>query len=572
MSKRALLAWLPASGWLRGYRRADAGADLGAALIVTLMMVPQALAYALLAGLPPETGLYASMLPLLAYALFGSSRTLSVGPMAVVSLMTAAAASQVAAAGSAAYPQAALVLALLSGGFLLVMGLLRMGWIANLLSHAVVSGLILASGILIAGSQLKHLLGIPIQGGTLPELVLSMARHARQSDPATLVLGLSVLTILLGLRRLGGRAARLGPLAVVLASVAVSAFWHLDRHGVAVVGAIPGGLPALALPAFDAALWGQLAVPALLIALIGFVESISVAQTLAAKRRQRIDTNQELVGLGAANLAAAVSGGFPVTGGLARSVVNHDAGARTPLASVFTAAGLALVALFLTSWLYYLPTATLAAIIIIAVIGLLDPGEVVRTWRYSRSDCLALIVTLVGVLLAGITTGLIAGVASALALYLWRTSQPHMAELGQMPGSEHFRNVQRHDVVVSPTVLSLRVDESLFFANARHIEDAIYDTAVQRPTVRHVVLLCSAISHIDASALDSLETLNRRLADAGMTLHLSEVKGPVMDRLKRSSFLDHLNGQVFLSHFAALHTLDPDSTDQGLPPARPEGR
>jgi SulP family sulfate permease len=416
MSKRALLAWLPASGWLRGYRRADAGADLGAALIVTLMMVPQALAYALLAGLPPETGLYASMLPLLAYALFGSSRTLSVGPMAVVSLMTAAAASQVAAAGSAAYPQAALVLALLSGGFLLVMGLLRMGWIANLLSHAVVSGLILASGILIAGSQLKHLLGIPIQGGTLPELVLSMARHARQSDPATLVLGLSVLTILLGLRRLGGRAARLGPLAVVLASVAVSAFWHLDRHGVAVVGAIPGGLPALALPAFDAALWGQLAVPALLIALIGFVESISVAQTLAAKRRQRIDTNQELVGLGAANLAAAVSGGFPITGGLARSVVNHDAGARTPLAGVFTAAGLALVALFLTSWLYYLPTATLAAIIIIAVIGLLDPGEVVRTWRYSRSDCLALIVTLVGVLLAGITTGLIAGVASALAL------------------------------------------------------------------------------------------------------------------------------------------------------------
>lgn len=563
---------LPASDWLIGYSRADAGADLGAALIVTLMMIPQALAYAMLAGLPPVTGLYASMLPLLAYALLGSSRTLSVGPMALVSLMTAAAATQVAAPGSIAYLNAALVLALLSGGFLLVMGVLRMGWVANLLSHAVVSGLILASGLLIAGSQLPHLLGMPIHGDTLPALLSSAARHFRQVHPPTLMLGLLVLAALLGLRRLGGPLARLAPLAALVASTAASAFWRLDQQGVAVVGEIPKGLPKLALPPFDMALWGQLAVPALLIGLIGFVESVSVAQTLAAKRRQRIDPNQELAGLGAANLAAAVSGGFPITGGFARSVVNYDAGARTPLAGVLTAVGLALVALFFTPWLYYLPKATLAATIIVAVIGLLDPAAVVRTWRYSRSDFLALMITLTGVLLVGITSGLVAGVASALALYLGRTSQPHMAELGQMPGTEHFRNVQRHRVVVSPTVLSLRVDESLFFANARHIEDTIYDTAVQRPTVRQVVLLCSAINHIDASALDSLETLNRRLADAGMTLHLSEVKGPVMDQLKRSSFLDDLTGQVFLSHFEALQTLDPNTARRGLRPTEPEVR
>ncbi|WP_101676011.1 SulP family inorganic anion transporter [Alloalcanivorax mobilis] len=563
---------LPARDWLSGYRRADALADLNAALIVTLMMIPQALAYALLAGLPPQTGLYASMLPLVVYALFGSSRTLSVGPMAVVSLMTAAAASQVAAPGSPEYLQAALVLALLSGAFLLLMGLLRMGWVANLLSHAVISGLILASGLLIAASQLKHLLGVSAPGDTLPALIRALLADPGAINSATLALSLLVLCALLALRRLGGPLARLAPLAAVVLSTLAVAGWHLDGVGVAVIGEIPGGLPGLTLPAWDAQLWRQLALPALLIGLVGFVESVSVAQTLAAKRRQRIDPNRELNGLGAANLAAAFSGGFPITGGFARSVVNYDAGARTPMAGVFTAAGLALVALWLTPWLYYLPKATLAATIIIAVLGLLDPGTVVRTWRYSRSDFLALLVTLAGVLLLGITAGLITGVASALALHLWRTSQPHMAELGQMPGTEHFRNVLRHRVVVSPTVLSLRVDESLFFANARQVEDAIYDIAVQRPTVRHVVLLCSAISHIDASALDSLETLNQRLHDAGLTLHLSEVKGPVMDRLTHSSFLDQLGGQVFLSHFEALHTLDPDSACQGLLPAHPEVR
>ena len=540
------------------------------------MLIPQSLAYALVAGVPAQMGLYASILPLLAYALFGSSRTLAVGPVAVVSLMTAAAAGQVAGGDSGAYLAATVILALLSGVFLVAMGLLRLGWIANLLSHSVISGFITASGLLIAASQLKHLLGIPMQGDTLWELGLSASREAAGVNGATLLLGAAALLFLLWargpLKRLLARTplppmladllAKAGPVLAVIGTTVAVAAGDLQSQGVAVVGAIPGGLPALSLPAFDAGVWGQLALPALLISLIGFVESVSVAQTLAAKRRQRIDSNAELIGLGAANLASGVSGGFPVTGGFSRSVVNFDAGARSPMAGVFTAGGIALTALFFTPWFYYLPKATLAATIIVAVLTLVDLGALRRAWRYSKADFTAMLVTLAGVLLAGVEIGVIAGVGAALALHLWRTSQPHMAELGQMPGTEHFRNVRRHPVITSPRVLSIRVDESLYFANARRTEDAIYDMALNCDGRRHVVLLCSAINHIDASALDSLESLNRRLLDAGVTLHLSEVKGPVMDQLKRSDFLEQLSGEVFMTHYQALATLDPGTSER----------
>ncbi len=560
--------------WLKDYRPGDAAADGMAALIVTLMLIPQSLAYALLAGVPAQMGLYASILPLIGYALFGSSRTLAVGPVAAVSLMTAAAAGQVAGGDSGAYLAATVILALMSGGFLIAMGLLRLGWIANLLSHSVISGFITASGLLIAASQLKHLLGIPMQGDTLWELALSAFREGARFNGATVLVGGAALLFLLWargpLRRLLARTslppmladllAKAGPVLAVIGTTVAVAASDLQSRGVAVVGAIPGGLPELALPAFDVSVWGQLALPALLISLIGFVESVSVAQTLAAKRRQRIDSNAELVGLGAANLASGVSGGFPVTGGFSRSVVNFDAGARSPLAGVFTAAGIALTALFFTPWFYYLPKATLAATIIVAVLTLVDLGALRRAWRYSKADFTAMLVTLAGVLLAGVEIGVIAGVGAALALHLWRTSQPHMAELGQMPGTEHFRNVRRHPVITSPRVLSIRVDESLYFANARRTEDAIYDMALHCDGRRHAVLLCSAINHIDASALDSLESLNRRLMDAGVILHLSEVKGPVMDQLKRSDFLEQLSGEVFLSHYQALATLDPETT------------
>ena len=547
-----------------------------AALIVTLMLIPQSLAYALLAGVPAQMGLYASILPLIGYALFGSSRILAVGPVAVVSLMTAAAAGQVAGGDSGAYLAATVILALLSGVFLVAMGLLRLGWVANLLSHSVISGFITASGLLIAASQLKHLLGIPMQGDTLWALGLSAFHQRAGVNGATVLMGAAALLFLLWargpLKRLLARTtlpplladllAKAGPVLAVIGTTVAVAASDLRSRGVAVVGDVPGGLPALSLPAFDAGVWGQLALPALLISLIGFVESVSVAQTLAAKRRQRVDSNAELVGLGAANLASGVSGGFPVTGGFSRSVVNFDAGARSPMAGVFTAGGIALTALFFTPWFYYLPKATLAATIIVAVLTLVDLGALRRAWRYSKADFTAMLVTLAGVLLAGVEIGVLAGVGAALALHLWRTSQPHMAELGQMPGTEHFRNVRRHPVITSPRVLSIRVDESLYFANARRTEDAIYDRALHCDGRHHVVLLCSAINHIDASALDSLESLNRRLLDAGVTLHLSEVKGPVMDQLKRSDFLEQLSGEVFMTHYQALATLDPETSER----------
>jgi SulP family sulfate permease len=314
----------------------------------------------------------------------------------------------------------------------------------------------------------------------------------------------------------------------------------------------------LTLPVWDLALWQSLAVPALLISIIGFVESVSVGQTLAAKRRQRIEPDQELVALGASNLSAAFTGGFPVTGGFARSVVNFDAGAQTPAAGVYTAAGITLASLFLTPAIYFLPQATLAATIIVAVLSLVDLGILKRTWAYSRTDFAAAMATLLMTLVQGVEVGLVVGVAVSLGLFLYRTSRPHMAEVGLVAGTEHFRNILRHEVTTSPRVLSLRVDGSLYFANARALEDGVNDAVAAHPQVEHLVLQCSAINAIDASALESLEAIDRRLHDSGISLHLSEVKGPVMDRLKDTHFLRELSGRVFLSHYQAIQELSPE--------------
>jgi SulP family sulfate permease len=318
-------------------------------------------------------------------------------------------------------------------------------------------------------------------------------------------------------------------------------------------------LPPVAVPSVDLALWQDLALPALLISIIGFVESVSVAHTLAAKRRERIRPDQELIGLGAANIASAFSGGYPVTGGFARSVVNFDAGAVTPAAGVLTAGGIALAAVFLTPFLHFLPKATLAATIIVAVLSLIDLGALKRTWAYSKADFGAMAATIALTLVYGVEAGIVAGVAISVGFHLYRTSRPHWAIVGQVPGTEHFRNIKRHAVIISPKVLSVRIDESLYFPNARFLEDLIVDLVAESPAIEHVVLMCPAVNFIDASALESLEAINERLASTKVKLHLSEVKGPVMDRLRSVHFLDDLTGQVFLSQFDALQELAPDS-------------
>ena len=337
----------------------------------------------------------------------------------------------------------------------------------------------------------------------------------------------------------------------VAATTGLAYALSLEARGVGIVGAVPQGLPPFTLPVIDLALFRELLVPAILISIIGFVESVSVASTLAAKRRQRITPDQELVGLGAANIASAVSAGYPVTGGFARSVVNFDAGAETPAAGAYTAVGIALATLFLTPLLFFLPRATLAATIIVAVLSLVDFSVLRRTWTYAKADFAAVAATILVTLAMGVEIGVTTGVAVSLTLYLYRTSRPHMAVVGRVPGSEHFRNVLRHKVETDPSILSLRVDESLYFANARYLEDRLYDIVASRPELRHVILMCPAVNAIDASALHSLEEINHRLEDIGVTFHLSEVKGPVMDRLERTDFLEHLTGKVFLSHHQA---------------------
>ena len=571
-SWRRMLPSLPVLQWGRAYNREALVSDGVAALIVTIMLIPQSLAYAMLAGLPPEVGLYASVAPLLLYAVFGTSRVLAVGPVAVVSLMTAAAIGQHAPAGTPEYWAVAITLAFLSGLLLLSMGLLRLGFLANFLSHPVISGFISASGILIAASQLKTLMGVSAEGHNFLDLSLSLMSQLGQVHVLTLAIGAATVAFLFWVRsglkpllqRLGMKpraadvVAKTGPVAAIAVTTLLT--WALDWQvqGVKIVGAVPQGLPPFTLPLWDLGLWQALLVPALLISVVGFVESVSVGQTLAAKRRQRIEPDQELVALGASNLGASFTGGFPVTGGFARSVVNFDAGAQTPAAGVFTAAGITLASLFLTPALYYLPQATLAATIVVAVLSLVDFSILRKTWRYAKSDFLAVLATLVATLTVGVEAGLVVGVALSLALYLYRTSRPHMAEVGLVAGTEHFRNVQRHTVVVSPRVLSLRVDESLYFANSRALEDRINNAVASRPALEHVVLQCSAINDIDASALESLEAIDLRLRGAGLRLHLSEVKGPVMDRLKATEFLHGLSGRLFFTHYQAIQELSPE--------------
>ena len=573
-----LRQYFPILDWGGKYNSGALTNDLIAAIVVTLMLIPQSLAYAMLAGLPPQVGLYASILPLVAYTVFGTSRTLAVGPVASGSLMTAVAVGNIAAQGSFDYYLAAISLAFISGLILVVMGFFRMGFLANFLSHPVISGFVIASGILIAAGQLKHILGVRGSGQNLIEISLGLIPQLGKISQPTLLVGVAVIGYLVLMRmhlkslllrlgvnpRVAGIMLKSSPVLAVVITTLVSWRYSLDAIGVRIVGSIASGLPPFTMPSFDPDLWRSLAGSALLISVIGFVESVSVAQTLAAKRRQRITPDQEMIALGTANIASALSGGFPVNGGFARSVVNFEAGAETPAAGAFTAIGITAAIIFLTPLLFFLPQATLAATIIVAVLSLIDPGVIKRTWIYSKSDFAAMFATIMLTLLEGIVIGILSGVALSILIHLYRTSRPHCAIVGQVPGTEHFRNILRHTVVTSPFVLNLRVDESLYFPNARFLEDKVQTLVAENPAVRHVVLMCPAVNSIDASALESLEAINARLRDSDVKLHFSEIKGPVMDQLQRSHFLEELSGSVFLSQYDAFATLDPEAARKAL--------
>lgn len=534
--------------WLREYRRAALPGDISAGIVVAMMMIPQGMAYALVAGLPPVVGIYASIFPPLLYALFGTSSTQSVGPMAIVSLMTASTLAPLATPGTGLYGVLAAQLALMSGLVLLACGLLRIGFLANFFSRPVMSGFTIGSAIVIAWGQLRTLVGGPIAldaSPHWPSIALGFG------SLALLVMAREWLAPLLRCLRVkpvvADIAAKLAPMFVVLGATALVPLLALDRLGVATTGAVPAGLPGLNL-ATSSGHWQALLQPALLIGFMVFLISMSGAQALALKRGgEKLVSNRELVGLGAANVGSALSGGFPVTGSISRSAVNFAAGANTQLASMITAGLLALALVAPTGWLALLPLPTLAATIIVAVLGMLDWSTLRTAWRYDRADALALLATAGGVLVLGVEAGVLVGVALSMGALIWRASRPHIAVLGRIHGTEHFRNVDRYSAETTPGLLMLRVDAGLFFGNVDAVNERIDEELAQHAGTSHLVLVLSAVNAIDTSALFGLGELNASLRQRGVTLHLAEVKGPVMDRLRDSDLLGQLSGQVFLS-------------------------
>lgn len=560
--------------WLANYRKEKFAGDFAAGLIVTILVIPQSLAYALLAGLPPQLGLYVSILPTLAYAWFGSSMVQAVGPVAITSIMTFAVLSPLALPGSPGYVVLAAALALFSGVMLLACGLLRLGFLAQLLSRPVVSGFISGSAVLIVISQLKYLVGFTVQGDSSIATLLDLLARLPETQAPTFAIGITSLLFLVAVRRyLAGGLVRLGvaparaafavrlmPLLVVLLGTVCVIGLELDsRQGVAVVGSVAAGLPDLVffLPGFDTL--HKLTIPAFLMALIGMVQGITMAQALAIKRGERIDANAELVGLGTANVAAAFCGGMPVGGGLSRSAINVAAGAQTPLASVISAVTMLGIVAGASGWFARLPLAVLAANIIIAAFSMIDLRALRQAWVYDRADALALLGTAGGVLLFGLEAGIGLGVVFSMATLLYRATTPHIAVVGRIPGSEHFRNVERHRVETLPGVLFVRIDERLFFGNLRAVEQRLDQELRRLGNPRHLVLVMSGVNLMDATAAEVFAELNRDLAGRGITLHLAEVKGPVQDRLMRSELWKALSGEVFLSANAAYEKLRSDA-------------
>jgi sulfate permease, SulP family len=561
--------YFPIFVWAPNYTNSKFFDDTIAALIVATMLIPQALAYALLAGLPAETGLYASMVGLTVYTLFGTSNTLSVAPVAVISLMTATALAKLSLATPEETLAAALFLTFLSGLFLLLLGLLRLGFMANFLSHPVISAFVTASALIIGLSQMQHVFGVSANGQNFLGLLGSLLDQLGSINFVTFSIGAGSIGFIIFSKsviknlflKIGADAhiattlSRSGPLLVALITGLLAYIFRLDQQGVQLLGEVPRGLPDFGLPGFSIGLLNSLIGSALLISIIGFVESISVAQTLAARRRERVDLNQELVGLGASNLATSFGGGFPVSGGFSRSVVNFEAGAATPAAGLFTAILIAVVALFFTPVLFWLPRVSLAAIIIVAVYGLIDFSVLKKAWVYSKADFTAVFITLLLTLLIGVEVGIGSGVLVSVLIHLYKTSQPHVAVIGRVMGTEHFRSVDRHTVETFENQLSIRIDESLYFANTRYLEELILNLISDKPKLEHVILMCTAVNKIDMSALETLEKINETLRELGVKLHLSEVKDPIIGKLAKTNFFKELTGNNYLSQNQAVEDL-----------------
>jgi sulfate permease, SulP family len=558
--------YFPFLGWLLHYNRKHLTGDIIAGVIVAIMLVPQSMAYALLAGLPPQVGLYTSIVPLVIYGLLGTSRALAVGPVAMVSLLVASALGHMGLSSVAEYVQWAILLSLMVGMIQLAMGVSKVGFLVNFLSHPVLSGFTSAVAIVIGLSQFKHLIGVSVpRTESTIELVGHIVAQLSNTNGVVLALSLVAVTVLLyfkfflakhlthyGLNEnIISPLTKLGPLVVAVLGLVIVAMGGLhEAFGVPIVGDVPAGLPSIVIPTFDFDIISELLPFALTLSIVGYLESISVAKALASRRRQKVDANQELIALGAANIGSSLTGGYPVAGGFSRSMVNFTAGANTPLASIISAGLIAMTMLFLTSTFYFLPNAALGAIIIVTVITLFDLKTMRYTWQYSKADFVSLIMTFVSVLFIGVESGIVIGVLTSLMLYLWRTSRPHVAIVGQIGDTEEYRNILRHNVKTHSNIIAMRVDESLYFPNAQYLEEVILNTVADDPDTEYFVLICSAVNFIDVSALETLESLHHSLAGVGVEMYYASIKGPVMDRLRKIGFVDEIGENYF---FLSIH-------------------
>ena len=550
----------PALKWLKTYHPTHFKADVVAALIVLAMLVPQGMAYAMLAGLPPVMGIYASILPMIIYAFTGSSTTLSIGPVAIISMMVFSALQPLFAVGSTAYIEAACLLAIMVGIISLILGLFRFGFLIQLISHPVIKSFIIASALLIALGQFKFLLDIPLQTNNIPEFIGSLVNNFHRISFLSVGVSLAAITILVFLPK-WVRSDFLNktiPLLLVLSSIIVVYAFNLDQHGLKTVGIIPTGLPSFHFPTWNFDLVQKLLPSAFIIAMISFVESLAIAQATALQKRDDLNSNQELIALGLANIAAGINMGFAVSGSLSRTVVNSDAGAKTPMSGVMSSLLMIAVSLYFTSFFQNLPLTILAATIFVSIWKLISFLPFFETWKYSKADGLAMWATFFGVTCIDISTGLVIGIILTFILLLWRISRPHIAVIGLVEGTQHFRNVSRYDVLTTETIASFRIDENLNFLNAHVLKGYIITELSHNPQIQHVVINCSSISNIDLSAVEMLEDLNRELLQLGIQLHLSEVKSPIMDQLNSSRLINMLSGKIFLSHYQAIQTLSPE--------------
>ncbi len=560
---RALSRHIPLLEQLRGSTPQTLQSDLTAGLTTAIMLVPQGMAYAMLAGLDPIVGLYASTLPLFLYGLLGTSRQLAVGPVAMVSLLVASAVTPLADGDPARYLALASVLALMVGVMQLAMGVFRLGFLVKFMSHPVIAGFTSAAALIIGLSQLKHVLGVPIpRSHHVHEILLHAVERADEIHGITLAIALGSMLTLVVLKRYAPRFPRF--LLVVAGGTALVWGLGLDARGVAIVGEVPDGLPGFSFPSADLASVRALVPMAIAISMVGFMESISVAKAFARAGRYPIDADQELKALGVANLAAGVVGAYPVTGGFSRTAVNAQAGAKTNLAGVVTALVVVLTLLFLTSLFTFLPKAVLAAIIMTAVFGLIDFAEAKHLWRVSRPDLAVMVLTFVATLTLGIEQGIAVGVLGSLAWFVWKTSKPHVAVLGRLPGTRVYRNVERYpEAETREDAVAIRVDAPLFFANTAFLESAIREHIT--PATRHLVIDCKAIGSVDAQALTTIEDILHELEEAGVTVWLAGVRGPVRDALRGAHLWERIGEEHIVERVAhAMEAIDEE--DRGIVP------